>query len=361
MKEPLITIVVPVYKVPYDMLHKCLDSIAGQTSKNFEALLIDDGSPDDCGRICDEYAEKFPFFRVIHKQNGGLSVVRNTGIKNAEGKWICFVDGDDWIEPETIEFAEKYTAECKDGDVLIWEEFYDVGSVIKENLFVEKCDDGKIHKFDRTNMEKLIDMFFPVVFKSFPKNYVDVGTCNARLYRREFLNKYNLRNVPGLKRMQDNEFNLRVLEKASVVYYCCKRLYHYSFNEEAATQKYAPQNAAIMNFLYECIKKYVEEFHNDNEYHQRLYSRFIRIFGEIFKLNYANPNNPNKLRKRLIEAKREFSSGNFREVIDNFEPKPHSRKTKMIHRLLKGNHYLILIGYYSLSIRTRKLRLKLRK
>ena len=90
MNEPLITIVVPVHKVPKDMLHKCLNSIVAQTSNNYEALLVDDGSPDDCGDICDTYAKEYSNFRVLHQENGGLSVARNTGIRNARGEWVCF-------------------------------------------------------------------------------------------------------------------------------------------------------------------------------------------------------------------------------------------------------------------------------
>ena len=118
MNNPLITVVVPVYKVPYESLRKCLDSLAIQTSDNFEALMIDDGSPDNCGKICDEYAQKYDNFRVIHQENGGLSIVRNNGVDNAQGQWVSFVDGDDWIEPETIAFAEGYVKECADADVL---------------------------------------------------------------------------------------------------------------------------------------------------------------------------------------------------------------------------------------------------
>lgn len=70
MNEPLITIVVPVHKVPKDMLHKCLNSIVAQTSNNYEALLVDDGSPDDCGDICDTYAKEYSNFRVLHQENG---------------------------------------------------------------------------------------------------------------------------------------------------------------------------------------------------------------------------------------------------------------------------------------------------
>ena len=98
MKEPLVSVIVPVYKVPEKFLRKCIESLIGQTLENIEILLVDDGSPDDCGKICDEYANKNENIKVIHKENGGLSAARNTGCENAHGKWMMFVDGDDWVE-----------------------------------------------------------------------------------------------------------------------------------------------------------------------------------------------------------------------------------------------------------------------
>lgn len=361
MSKPLITIVVPVYKVPEKMLRKCLHSITVQTSKNYEAILIDDGSPDDCGKICDQYSKKFENFRTIHQANAGLSVVRNKGIKEAKGEWVCFVDGDDWIEPDTVTFAEQYVKDCSDGNILIWDEFYDVGQSIKENRFVKGHNDGALVSYSGQRKKELFDMFFPVVFNHFEGNFVDIGTANARLYNKQFLIKNNLFNVPGLKRMQDNVFNLWAFERADKIYYQCKRLYHYSYNQDAATQKYDSDNVKTMNFLYECMRQYVKECHDTEEYYQRLYSRFIRIFGEIFKLNYANPNNPNKLKDRLKEAKKDFATGNFREVVEKFNCKGQGKKTQFIHHLLLNQNYLLLILYYYFSIKSRKLRLMIRK
>lgn len=101
-----ISIIVPVYKVePY--LHRCVDSILTQTFTDFELVLIDDGSPDNCGKICDNYAEKDNRIHVIHQQNGGLSAARNTGIDwvfaNSNCQWICFIDSDDWVHPQYLE------------------------------------------------------------------------------------------------------------------------------------------------------------------------------------------------------------------------------------------------------------------
>lgn len=101
-----ISIIVPVYKVePY--LRSCVDSILAQTFTDFEVILVDDGSPDNCGAICDEYAARDPRIRVIHQQNGGLSAARNTGIGNANGTYLTFVDSDDLI---AARFCEKLYA-----------------------------------------------------------------------------------------------------------------------------------------------------------------------------------------------------------------------------------------------------------
>ena len=94
---PKISVIVPVYKAEA-YLHRCVDSLLAQTFTDFEILLIDDGSPDRSGEICDEYARKDSRVRVWHKENGGVSSARNVGLDNARGEYICFVDSDDWVE-----------------------------------------------------------------------------------------------------------------------------------------------------------------------------------------------------------------------------------------------------------------------
>ena len=101
--NPLVTVIVPVYKVePY--LRRCLDSIVNQTYRNLEIILIDDGSPDNCGVICDEYAEIDKRIKVIHKKNGGLSSARNVGLDVFKGEYVSFVDSDDVVSLDMIEY-----------------------------------------------------------------------------------------------------------------------------------------------------------------------------------------------------------------------------------------------------------------
>ena len=98
----MVSVIVPIYKIP-EYLGCCIDSILAQTYPDFELILVDDGSPDDCGRICDEYAERDRRIIVIHKKNGGLTSARNAGLSKASGEWIMHVDGDDWVEPDMLE------------------------------------------------------------------------------------------------------------------------------------------------------------------------------------------------------------------------------------------------------------------
>ena len=95
-----LSIVVPVYNVE-QYLHQCIDSILHQTFQDFELILVDDGSPDDCPKICDEYAKNDSRIKVIHKTNGGLSSARNAGLQIARGEYISFIDSDDFLDPIT--------------------------------------------------------------------------------------------------------------------------------------------------------------------------------------------------------------------------------------------------------------------
>ena len=109
-----ISVVIPVYNVE-DYLHYAIDSLVNQTHKNFEVLLINDGSTDNSGKLCDKYAQEYDWIRVFHKENGGLSDARNYGVLKATNEWIFFLDPDDYIEPFTFELLTliraKYQAD----------------------------------------------------------------------------------------------------------------------------------------------------------------------------------------------------------------------------------------------------------
>ena len=110
MEKDLISVIIPVYKVE-KFLEKCVNSVLEQTYKNLEIILVDDGSPDGCPALCDELAKKDKRIKVIHKKNGGVSSARNAALDEAKGKYVCFVDSDDYIEPTYAEDLHKAITE----------------------------------------------------------------------------------------------------------------------------------------------------------------------------------------------------------------------------------------------------------
>lgn len=149
--EELISVIVPVYKVE-KYIHKCVDSIINQTYKNLEIILVDDGSPDECGKICDEYAEKDNRIIVIHQKNSGQCVARNMGLKKMSGEYVAFVDSDDYLEKD---YLQKMREGIQDKQMAIsgfkQVDFY--GNVLKE-VFIK---DNYI-RITEENSEKLVEL-----------------------------------------------------------------------------------------------------------------------------------------------------------------------------------------------------------
>lgn len=134
MQQDLISIIVPIYKVE-QYLEKCINSILNQTYQNLEIILVDDGSPDSCGKICDDYKKKDLRIKVIHKTNGGLSDARNAGMRIASGKYLGFVDSDDYIAPDMYEHLLTIMSD-NDADIGVCD-----ACVVSENSVPEFTDD----------------------------------------------------------------------------------------------------------------------------------------------------------------------------------------------------------------------------
>ncbi|MDT0607844.1 glycosyltransferase family 2 protein [Croceitalea rosinachiae] len=117
MTPPLVSVIVPIYRIE-DYLPKCIESLLNQSFSNFELILVDDGSPDNCPTICDKYAQKDTRIKVVHKENGGLLSARKTGLTNAKGKYVSYVDGDDWVDKYYLDVLFKL-AEVNSSDLVV--------------------------------------------------------------------------------------------------------------------------------------------------------------------------------------------------------------------------------------------------
>lgn len=193
MDKPLISIVVPIYKVEKYLEH-CVKSILNQTVKDIEVILVDDGSPDNCGAICDELAKTDSRIKVIHKPNGGLSDARNAGIEIAQGKYIGFIDSDDYIAPQMFEkllgAIETQKADvsmcyacniydddmeyrpCKTGDVTVFE-----GEEIMEALFRMKLNNFAWNKLYKIELFKEIRYPYGKIYEDLFTTYRIFGLC----------------------------------------------------------------------------------------------------------------------------------------------------------------------------------------
>lgn len=258
MNQPKISVIVPVYKVEA-YLHRCLDSIIGQTYGNLEIILVDDGSPDNCGAICDEYATD-PCVRVIHQENGGVSAARNAGLRVATGEWIGFVDGDDWIEPDMYAYLLQLGLE-HGADVV------QCGFFLEDEFTSEEMFCASEERFLPGNAEQ-----FGI------EDWKQIGnsTCN-KLYRAECVR--DVLYDPECSMGEDLLFNLHVLQHGSGIVLGAQTKYHYVQHEESAC--HTPPSADLLRSHREVLKQATRLFSTDSA----VYAFFV---SERLKMDMHN-------------------------------------------------------------------------
>ena len=213
----LVSIIIPVYKVE-KYLNKCVESVVNQTYKNLEIILVDDGSPDNCPEMCDEWAKKDSRIKVIHRKNGGLSAARNSGIDIAKGEYFCFVDSDDYVDIDFVRFLYE-ALKLKSADIAICE----ITVIDEKNIVI---DDSKtrqrISSETKTGLE-LLGYILPA------KTYAYVVACN-KLYKRELFKE--LRYTEG--KIHEDEYIIhRLYAKCNKVVLIDKPLYFYLKRENS--------------------------------------------------------------------------------------------------------------------------------
>ena len=188
MNQVLFSIIVPVYKVE-KYLDKCISSIANQEYKNYEIILVDDGSPDKCPEICDDWAKKGEHIKVIHKKNGGSSSARNAGVRHARGKYIIFVDSDDyWNNTSALSMIAGTLERIKEVDVIVFNNI-DYSCLSQESIICNR----------EYNTEFMENADKNDVLKYLFNNNLFPGAVWVTVTRREFLIKNNIEFIEGIK------------------------------------------------------------------------------------------------------------------------------------------------------------------
>lgn len=251
IEQPIISVIVPIYNVE-QYLSKCIDSILAQTFTDIEVLLVDDGSPDNCGRICDDYALRDSRVRVFHKANGGVSSARNYGIEKAIGKYLMFIDSDDWIESDMLEtlygLMIEYKAELsicglqkedESGNTLF--------SVDKNDVYVEDQENSILTLFNKD------------------KYYKHQGWPVNKLFLKRIVDRYGIHFHSDVFYSEDRLFNFDYLKYVTLVVFSTIPKYHYVIRKESAMASFVA-----------------------GRQYKNKYSTFILAFEEMFQYSCTN-------------------------------------------------------------------------
>ncbi len=238
-KEPLISVIVPVYNVE-KYIRKCLDSIINQSYKNLEIIVINDGSTDASGQICDDYAKKDSRVKVIHQKNKGLSNARNTGINHASGAYITFADSDDWMEPEMYQVLYK--------------------NLIDHQADISICGSKNVSR----NSEKIRNRR-PKIIKytqaEYVKKYLKIGSQSCeyyvwnKLYKKELITDDQ---YPANLTSEDVLGTYKAILRAKTVTVTTQPLYHYRQNDGSITSSFSTKDFDLLE-IWDKVVKYTEK------------------------------------------------------------------------------------------------------
>lgn len=286
MEKDLISIVVPIYNVEL-YLDKCVKSIINQTYKKLEIILVDDGSPDNCGRMCDKYAEQDKRIKVIHKQNGGVASARDEGMHAAIGEYIMFVDSDDYIEDNTVEILEN-AARRNNSDLV--------------KFRYDKITNGEhqFYQFEYFPKEKTVkkEDFKLFVYPFFLEGYM-MNSMATSFVRRKCIENSKMNRVVSFG--EDLLFNLSYIEKINSVTFINNPLYKYCTNTSSIT-KTKDNNKLLKNFkdaqyIYLTLYEYAQKWGFGEEDLSKLRIRILYEMSTVISKMTLNSETEKKIKE----------------------------------------------------------------
>ncbi len=222
----LFSVVVPAYNIE-TFLPKCIESVLKQTYDNYELILVDDGSTDSTGKICDESCKKDERIRVIHKENGGLVSARKAGAEKAQGKYVICLDGDDWIEPETLSTVDRILTENGDVDVVCFGHIISSDTDTKMPFAKEQ-----LGLYDKQRLDSQV---LPVLIQAPNGSYFRPSVW-AKAMKRELYTKYQSEVDNRIKIAEDAAVTVPTVANAGSMYIAEECLYHYRANPASMTK-----------------------------------------------------------------------------------------------------------------------------
>ena len=229
-----ISVIVPIYKVE-KYLEKCITSLINQSFTDFELILVDDGSPDNCGKICDDFKEKDSRIMVIHLENGGVCRARNEGMKLATGEFYVFVDSDDWVEKDYLkDFADNME---------------DDFTMVIQNCNRDNDEKSETKFFGYENKSFVLKEDFGKLFYENP-HYVPGGYPWNKLYSAKIIKENNLQFDPAIKLADDEKWNFEYLVHIKKLKFVENANYHYIYNPGSISNQARPFDRELKRFAF---------------------------------------------------------------------------------------------------------------
>lgn len=333
----LISVIVPIYNVE-KYLRQCLDSLLSQTYKNIEVIMVDDGSSDNCGVICDEYAEKYSNFIAVHKENAGLGMARNTGLENAHGQYVIFIDSDDYISDSLIEGLRKELKSHR-VDVCI-SGFKCTVEGQRSVQYESECYPGK----------KARTELLPRMIGSLPdkKDSVEMSVCGV-LYNMEPVRKHGVR-FPSERKLisEDLIFNIEYMQHADGAYLSSIVGYYYNINLSSLTRSYQSNRYNRIKTFYLEVERHLSELDYGSIVHQRNTRLFfVNVKGCVSQ--EANPNNDLGIGQRLNNIKSICADDVLQNAIREYPVNKLGLAQKTFLFLVKHKCALALFLYFLMS------------
>lgn len=344
-----VSVIVPVYNVE-KYINRCIDSLINQTFTDLEIILVNDGSLDNSGKICDEYAKKYKNIIVIHKENGGLSSARNAGIEIAKGEYLAFVDSDDYVDNKIYEKLYNEAKKEKADTCLCG--FYRVRS---NNKIIE-CKNpmgGRVIKQDNILKDILVNMM-----GAEPSYYMDnfLEVCVWKgIYSRKIILNNNIRFVSERDYIsEDAIFCIDYIPKTSCVVNIYDCLYYYCENEDSLTTKYRSDRFEKIKILYKEELRKLDTIGILNEAKLRVYRLFI-CNARCCIMQEASNSNKIGIKKAIQNIKIICKDEMTQEILSNYPYKKLPIKQRIFSIFMRISYPKIL---YFLS-RLNDIRIKI--
>ena len=334
MSVSLISIIVPVYNVE-KYLDKCVQSLLNQTYKNIEIILVDDGSPDNCGKMCDEYAAKDSRVKVIHKENGGLVSARNAGFDATTGDWHMYVDSDDWIDLDSCEKLVAAINRHPDVNLIFFNMIVELDSKSIKGKRKLQSDKPEV-QYDRDGCIELSRMALDHV--------AGVASACLKLVNTNHARNNNLISNPKLRQgSEDAEYSLRAYYSCKKCLYINEYFYHYRYNPTSISKKIDEHNAQYLADCYTEIKKEIETFERSDEFKRTLFQDVLYAIVTAAVTTYFNPNNNEKYSLRVKKFKEIIHRNEiFRDALSLGSTAGMDKKRKFIIMCIKKRLFFMI-------------------